>query len=112
MSETNEAHIDELAIVSSTHGEDIRRGNPQNPPQPQDAPVQGTEPLATTAQAECYQNMDNMLKQFMAAMLATPFAQPIPLVVQYVRAPVEKLASIRAYSFTGHDDDNPKIIEY
>ncbi|KAK8670062.1 hypothetical protein V6N13_104826 [Hibiscus sabdariffa] len=56
--------------------------------------------------------MANMFGQFMTTMKskqATPAAVATPLVA---RAPIEKLAQYRAYTFTGKDDENPEVAEY
>ncbi|KAL4283496.1 hypothetical protein GQ457_16G011840 [Hibiscus cannabinus] len=90
---------------SSTHGLEALRRDPlaqqaaQNDPPP---------PLIISAQLECYSNMAEMFRQFMMTMKseqATPAAVVAPPVA---RAPIDKLAQYRAYTFMGKDNENPE----
>ncbi|KAL4383605.1 hypothetical protein GQ457_15G012130 [Hibiscus cannabinus] len=98
-----------LHAESSMHG---REAQGRDPPAQQEAQNDPPPPLVISAQHECYATMAEMFRQFMVTMKseqATPAALATPPIA---RAPIDKLAQHRAYTFMGKDDENPEVAEY
>ncbi|KAL4310469.1 hypothetical protein GQ457_01G022830 [Hibiscus cannabinus] len=98
------------SIDSSMHWHEVRRGDPPTYQEAQNNPP--NSPLIHHAQQECYMTMAEMFKQFIVSLRSEQAAQPFMATSFASKAPIDKLAQDRAYTFTGKDDDNLKIVGY
>ncbi|KAK8689856.1 hypothetical protein V6N13_088566 [Hibiscus sabdariffa] len=108
MVDTRDGQGNESPRGSSNNGDNARIG--QDPADPPVAEPRQAAPTAQMVQQECMLSMKEMFNHLLATLkqehpIAPPAATPD-------RAPIDKLAQHRAYTFTGTEEANPEVAEY
>ncbi|KAL4339517.1 hypothetical protein GQ457_08G022260 [Hibiscus cannabinus] len=98
-----------LHVESSTHGQEAQRRDPRAQQEAQNDPP---PPPIISTQQECYATMAEMFRQFMTTMKSEQATLAAVAAPSVARAPIDKLAQYRAYTFMGKDNENPEVAEY